>query len=533
MSTLLPDVTQTAYDEARTFIVEVIKEIDPTIDTAPGSVLDGLLIGNQAQMQALQEADLDNWRLRSSLAAAAENLVVLTDAEVDQLVSNYRLVRRSASQATGPVQFIVDQLLPYSLPAGYQLRSGEQLVSVPAAVRVYPPGQGIVETPTTRVLSSRPDGTWEFTVTVQADTAGPAGRLQSGTVLTALQPITGVLSTTVAVDFTGGASQETNQELLDAAQEGLTAQVLDGPDSIQAALNGTFPGIQSFTLGVGNELMKRDRGNLLGFSSGGKQDVYIRTSVAPQTKTVTVVGTVVNAATRRILAYLPVADQAGFYRCLAIRPSGSTAISSVQPASVQRSIYTGTAYVPTFVTAADTAFGPNQSISLQWIDQFNSTPLTDGQTISYDIDIAYMPLTAEVSDWFQAKGRRMEGVDSYVRAGCPANVTLQLVLSWPVGVARPSTDLLKARIVDAVGQLGFDTPQLTSYVIHRAIADLVVRGNVLSTVLRGMIWCPVDETNLPLPAGQTLTIPERPDLYIGADNSFFALSASGIEISYA
>lgn len=532
MSDLLTSVSATDYQAAYQRVVAVLQAQYPTADFSPGSAIDALLLEQQAYLESQWAAQYDTARLQGSISAIVSGQVVATDAQVDALASNYFVTREGATNATGPVRVVVGSPSTFQIPAGFAFQHGTLVFTTPAAVTVwYTNNAGFIQSSTSRQLSLQPDGTYAFTLTVVAAAPGSASRLSAGAALVIPIPLTSMVSATVVADFQGGTTAETSAELLARLQQGITATTLAGPDHIQAGLASQFTGIQSATLGLGSPLVKRSARNLMGIQMGGYQDVFYQVASVPAQQTLQVTGTVTNGASRTVTFTLDRVSAAGVYRVLRVRPATSTAIGGDVP-TITRTIQYSTGFQPRYVVADDVAFTAHQGIIATFTDSQTVGTLTTGQTLAYSCDVSYQPSCDAVTSWVQDPGRRPAGQDIRVVAAPPCWVTVELAIRYKTASVAPDATAVAQQVSDFIDSLPFGTSTLTGFALPRVLASLLgLSAEVGSVALRGVINCPIAETDLSLPSATELVLPERPDLGVGAANTYFACSPSSVVVT--
>lgn len=525
------DVSAVEFDSGHEFVKDVLTTKNPSLDLSNGSALDGLLVENEAHLAAIHQSRLDQLANASSLKAIADNLTSVTDEDVDTLVSNYGITRHSATNASGSVRIVVTTPVPYQIPTGFGFTFNNLVFQTVQAFRAYPPGSvGVVNAADTRLMTVRADGKFEFTITVQATATGAASQLAAGSILTIQNPLAGMDQAIVAADFTGGADRETNQALLDRAVVGLTAQVLAGPEHIQATLASEFTGSTCAVVGVGSRLMVRDRANLFGLSTGGKQDIYCRTSQYVRLKTLTLSGTVIDPTAKQVLLDVPYRDGLGVYRVAAIRPQGTVGLDGDLPTSLVWSVYRDTDYLPALSNPIDAAFSINGKLQALFIDSLGVGAYTLNQVRQYDVDLLYMPNLEGVATFLTAPERRPASQDILIKAGIPCTVSCQATVRIPTSVPTPDLAILKSEISQAISVLPFGTPSLSAFVIHRAISGVVTKGDVVNTTMRGLIYAP-SGVDLALATSNELVIPLDPQNLIGPANTFFSCAPDQVELT--
>jgi hypothetical protein len=533
LTTPVPAISQTQYTSALQFVVQALQAYNASLDLSVGTALEGLLCENQAYMVAVEQARMDQLEETFSLQAIVANETTVPNSYVDSLVSNYFLVRGAAGYASGPVNIIVSAPIPYAIPAGFGFTFSGLQFTTSQAFQVYPPNTtGVTTNSSTRIMSALANGTYQFTVNVTALTTGTSSALTAGTSLVIVNPLAGMLSASVATDFTGGAAEETNASLLARASQGITAQVLAGPAHIQATLTAEFPGTTVAVIGVGNPLMTRDRGNLFGMSTGSKQDLYCRTSQTIGSQTVTVNGTVTDGASMTVVIQLPYQTGIGVYAVTGILPSGLTAVGGITPNTYTVNTYLGTPFVPFILTPQDAAFSANAILSFSFTDTLSTGPLTTGQVISYAVTLLYMPTIQSIAGY--ATSDNIRTGDLLIKAAIPCSVTVSTTIRYPALTQPPAVSAVQNAISAAINALPFGTPSLSQYVVYTALAPLLTGGgDAIGTTMRGTIYSPAYQT-IALPTSNELIIPTDSGtlaLGVSADNTFFTCTPSQVVVN--
>lgn len=510
-------------------VVNTLTQTNPILDLSTGSALDGLLVENEAQLCAIHQSQLTNLSESFSLAALNANLATATTAQVDSLLSNYGIVRKTATAATGPVTIIIENAIPYQIPAGFTFTYNSLQFKTTQAIYAFPPSSTVPASATNRVMTLLPNNTYQFTLTVTATTAGSASALTAGTVLIITSPLAGMVSATAATDFTGGTDTETNAQLLARCAPGITAQILCGPASIQSILSAQFPGIVTSVVGLGSPLMTRDQDPLFNISQGSKQDIYCRTAAFAPITTLASLSGVVQDNANTVRLSIPYAQGVGVYRAIAIRLAGSTSLGGDVPTQTIFANYFNTTYVPRLVLPYQGAYSANSTISVVFTDTQSGT-LTNGTIVKYDVDIVWMPSIASVTAFATSSSIRPAGQDYLVRGGIPCSLTVATTIRVPQGASPPDTVAIAQAVANAVNALPFNTPSISQYMILTAISSVLTQGDAINTTMRGTIYAP-DGTNITLPSVSELIIPSVPASGVGPANTFFSIAPSQVGIT--
>jgi hypothetical protein len=532
LTTPTPPISSDEFDSARQFVDAVLLAHNPALDLSSGSALEGLMVDGEAYMVAIEQARMDQLEAALSLQSIVSGTVTVDDSYVDSLVSNYFITRNQATNGTGPVNIIVNTPIPYQIPSGFSFTAGLVSFATTQGFQVYPPSSsGVAESATTRIMTARSDGTFQFTITVIAAVTGVAGALTAGTALTIQNPLTGMVLANVASDFTGGTSAETNASLLNRAAAGVTAKVLAGPAHIQAMIAEEFPGTTVSVVGVGSPLMTRDRGNLFGLSTGGKIDIYCRSSAVPSTRTVTLPGTVTNGSAKTVVIPIPYATGIGAYRVTGIRPTGVVGIGGMVPSSYTINPYLQTTFVPFIRTWQDCSFSANAVMSIVFTDTLSIGSLTTNQIIQYDVDILWMPNIQNLAIF--ATSDQVRTGDILVKAATPCTVVVNTTVRVAPLTPPPLVSDLQNAISAAINAVPMGTASLSSFVVHKAISPLLQGGDVIGTTLRGVIYSPAF-VDIAIPTSAALVIPT--DLTtvqqgVSPANTFFTCPPSQVGVT--
>jgi len=531
MTTLPTSVSASEYVAKASFVRDILLERDPALPVLPGSPVDALVVQNQAYMAQVHEARLSAISTASSLSAMVASPDTATDADVDAKVSDYFITRAPSVPASGWVRVVTTKNAPVVVPAGFSLSFSTLKYATTVVHRIYASGTpGITSSDTSRILSVRPDGKYETTIQVVAQQDGLASRLAAGTALVLDTPATGMVSASVSSDFSGGTAAETNQQLLDRALAGVTAKMLGGGNEhVDALVKSLYPSAVVTTLGIGNSLFTRDQGNILGISTGGKIDLYAKTSSAVQYKTLAVTGTVTNSGTRTVTVTLARDVASGIYRVLYIRPSATVGSGGNSPTSVVLAPVATTGWNPTLIDTRDASFTARHSITITWNDTLGVGTYTNGQSRTYNIDVAYSPLIQELDSVLTADITRPAGVDVLVKAGVPCITAVNITVYTPASFSKPAAGVIQSAIANKINGLGFNNELLTSYTLHTAVSEVAPNSDVTSLYMSGLIYGQ-DGVDVVVPAGATLAIPTSATGKYGPDNVYFSSAIDAVSV---
>lgn len=552
--TTLTTTSATAANVANAIalIRQVLAEKYPQASTAIGSGVDSLTVQPSGYLGALFQERATETMLRSSLTALAAGMVTATEADVDALASNYLVTRNPGTFSSGYVQILMVGSGRTTFPQGSEFRtSGGIVFRTPYTQVAYPPATvGVTASDTVRIMAARsltaaertlanslfPAATsytsgYVFTIRVEAAEAGSTSAIGLGTSLTLDQAPWGIVTITASDNFVPGSAAETNAQLLARVQTGITAKIVSGQDHSQRALTAILPKAVGAFLGASSSLVTRGMLNILGIAKTGYVDAYIKTVPTVSTRSQNVTATVTNVSTKTLGFTLDRLTSAGVYRITSIsRTDSSGVMTALTATSVTPSVVVAAPFTPSTTAAKDLAFSRNHQLSVVFSDPTNSGITTLGQSVVYQITLAYMP-DIETAATLSDDAYRPGGVDLLVKAAVPCFVNVTIVIRLPSGVPQPDTLPIQAAVASAIQALPFGTSQITSFVTHKAVASVLASGEVTSVQYTGGIYAPsgVDLVIMPTSA---VTVPEDVVNGVGAANTFFSCATSSVQVSF-
>lgn len=238
-----------------------IKEARPDLDIREFTALHDLLIKPHSLLLEPLQADIDTLREAQSLASTT-----ISDEDIDRLVANIFLSRRTGANATGIARVFVT--VPSTL--------------VFATTTVFVATNGATFQPTAPIsfpeslVRLNVDGPLYFVdVPVVAIDAGEKGRIKAHS----LSSIQGSSINFARIDnpfpFSGGVDRETNEQLVARAADSITVRDLVSGRGIQTRLKQVFSFLERvFVAGFLDPEQNRDLVN--GIHVGGKGDVRIK-----------------------------------------------------------------------------------------------------------------------------------------------------------------------------------------------------------------------------------------------------------------
>jgi hypothetical protein len=535
--TTLDNLDDAAVAQAEDFLADFIKSEYPSLDLSEGRVLRDLLIRPAALFHVLNQTDIDRLRQSMSMKAVEADPTLADDEIVDGILSNYRITRAPGVKSTGLVTLIIANLLTTSVPQDTLFTSGS-LVYVTAQSFVGVTSIEAVVTEQQRLIVARADGTFSFTVPVEAQTAG-SGSVRRNTRFTVSPAPPGMIDAVAAQDFTEGTATQTNAELVALFKQALSPKTFAGRIHIEGLLREEVPAITDLSIiGFGDAEMLRDRHNLFELSTGGKADLYVRTQVLPESRTLAKDAVLIDAELKRWQFSIGRDDAPGFYVVQAVLPENSPTDQEsleliFETRGLDLSVRTNE-FVPDVANIVEGAYSRYQTAVVQFTDpDFDVTGLiVNESTRKVDVHVMVLPNVDTLQDLSVDRATRNPSADYLVRAPVPAFLALNVKVQYRDGTPAPDTSALKTEIAARVNAARFNMGRISASIVHDAVHNVAGSQDVLG-VSPLDFFCQIRK-----PSGETITLrspngivmPDLPAEGVTSRTTAFFLGEESVDI---
>ena len=224
-----------------------LSRIEQTLDTILMAQSDDVLLNN----------------LATQLNDPPENILVRLKKAIDDIGSNFGIVRKPAAGAQGSVLLMRDTVL-----------NANETITATAGRRMRAPSSNqeylITETLLVTNMNLDPDlGSYVAAVTIKASTVGNITNAATDQITSLLDSITGVDAVTNKQPVSGGRDEESDADLANRIKTALSANNI-GTKSGYRALVLSLDAVKDVAvIGAGDSLMLRDEGD------GGSVDIYV------------------------------------------------------------------------------------------------------------------------------------------------------------------------------------------------------------------------------------------------------------------
>lgn len=327
------------------------------------------------------------------------NINNMTDREVDALVSNIFVSRRSGTRATGIVRLYLEEASDMELPAetSFVSADGYTYYSVHA-----------MSISRAEMSLNMENSLYYVDILTEARDVGSEYNLPPGSVTKSTGSLpSNVLNIINPSAFEGGTDSETNEELSKRASEAITIRNLVTDRGIRYVLPEEFSNIIDITnIGHGDPEMTRDE--IFGYHIGGKVDIYVK--IRPE-------------ATSKIIEAAPriIEVNAGTFGSPVLR---ITSIDILDPLSYEE---TGAQIPSTQYSLTggnpDTRFSAYEVLKLRLSKEYVGATLR----VNYE----WVPEIQVIQDWVNAKSNRVVCADIRVKSMLPSYINFDIAYYGP------------------------------------------------------------------------------------------------------
>jgi len=535
------DLTAVQVAQEQATLAEMMQESNPALKFLRGVLHDYLAYygGVQAAKNVEEMARLQR---SQSLNEVVEDPTLADDDTVENIASNFLVTRLPGTAAAGEITIIIDTFASVTIASGAVFEGNGQEFTTEHSVTART-SSALLASDTDVVLAPLDDGTYAFNIPVVAREAGIASRLTAGTLAVPQVSFTYYTTSYAAADFTGGADEETNAEMIERFRYGISAKALSGRTHMSAALReqSLFQNVISDSIiGLGDSEMIRDQHTIWPGSLGGRVDWYVRTQDIPQTTVLTKTATLVEktADGKGIWQISFTRDEVpGLYDTTRIAlPTAAASVGTYEVLTDVRSVdltaLDNDGFLPDIDTAEEGAYSRFQAVIIRFKDVDTDTvSLTINlSTASYSVSVRAMANLEEAQDYVSGRAVRNTAGDCLVKAPVPCFMQVSFVISMEPGQSAPDTATIATDLASLVNQIDFTgrlPASALSDVIHNHLAG---NASVSAIDMLGRIRKP-DGTFKLLHDTALLEVPDEPQNMVTSRTVAFILDPNDVAIS--
>lgn len=532
----LDELDRATVDRMFALFTQYMQEKHPDVELTRGVFHDLVLYFNAALNAAVRE-NIDRVLQSNSLLQINANPALAEPELVDQVLSNFNIVRNNGSRATGaativfnlPVSTAISENITFATD-GVEFRPASSVVAVP-------PGT-IARSADELEMIAVGDGTYSVNILLQALEIGVAGNIRRGTTLVPDFVPNNMREAFAAVDFVSGAEPESNADYLARLPAGLAAKTIGGRASYAAAIRNqaAFANIPHFSvLGCGDPEQQRDQHGLFPVSGGGRIDIYCQTHYAAQEREHLLSAVYIGEGTigTRWQVTLERNTAPGFYEVRRVaKPNDQTSTGYEIVNDIRGADLGQLDHIPDVATTAESAYTRYQTAVIQFEDTGTvSTGLVVNQSRAYyTVTTASLPLIADVQDFLNRRDIRSRAADVLVKAAVPCFTKINFTIRKENTAATIDTSAIKLALVEEIQKIGF-SGQLHSSVINGVAHRYLSGRQAVSAIdMFGRIRRPDGATQY-LRDSTLLTIPDDPGRLVTGRTTAFLVGLEDIAIS--
>lgn len=534
--TNLDELNEAKVEQMFQLFTQLMQERHPDVELTRG-VFHDLVVYFNSVLNATVQENIDRVLQSNSLLKIQTNPVLADPELVDQVLSNYNLVRDAGQKAIGQIT-VVTQLAVETVVSQNTILAAEGLRFQPLATyRGLPPGNTLV-TDTDKTMIEVGDGTYAFNIDVVAQEPGAAGNIKRGTAFQPTPVPSNVDELFAAVDFVNGQDPLSNADYLARLPQALAAKTIAGRESFVAAIKARpeFSSVAHLSvLGFGDPEQQRDQHSIFPVSGGGRVDIYVQPTAFAQ-EVELLLPAIYMGESAEGPVWQTTLDKdvvAAFYEISRVaKPDDIFSTGFKVVADIRSVNLFEEEYVPDIVSVPESAYTKYQTAVIRFIDTETVTAtLQAGQSRAvYAVTVRTAPFIAEIQNYLNQKDVRTRATDVLVKAAVPCFTTISFKIRKDANSVDPDLDAIKKALVAAIGQVGF-SGQLHASVISNVAHDFLSGRQAVGEIdMFGRIRRP-DGQIVFVRDNTILQIPYDPTRMVTGRTTAFLVSEKDINIS--
>ena len=526
--TSINELNEDEVKEQQAILTEFLQEKYPDAVVQYG-VMHDLVNYLNAIFSAKERKELENWKSARSLLAITENPDIADEDSVDNVLSNYNVSRQIGTEAHGTIQleFSIDNAI--IIPTDTVFECGDITYVTERSYLVYA-SDTTSEPVADRILRQLDSGNFGCTIEVKATTAGSAGCIKKGAMLTN-DTLSNLVVAYAYNDFSGGIDTEDNISLINRLKSGIATPCWGNRENIKSILfNSTeLPElVDASVIGFADEEMTRDQVSIFPISTGGKVDLYIKTAPYSITVTNTITATVYQTDVDNIywVATIPGSMLYGMWRITGIFPEDSSSnTESFELLSQQ--VVSNNPDISDF----DAAYTVHQDIVLKFRTLYDTNTYVPGDFREFKITAIGLPNIYDAHTLCHKRSIKPVASDVLVKAAVPCIVSAEIKIKHKKNntITEDTINSIKSEVTKKINNKPF-TSYLTSAELSNVIKQFISSDqNIAYIQLTGIIMGP-GGTLYRLVSPKQLEIPEMPLKYITPKTTVFLSDINYIDV---
>jgi hypothetical protein len=497
---------------------QVLHEADPAITVGSGPVHD-LVLYYAAAFTAANQRDIAEAMAAINLGRLAKNPNGAAPEHVDRVLANWLVRRQRGTPSKGVLTLLTSQQTGFVIPPGTTFQANGHTFKTTGTLQIRAHAKTLTDSD--RLLVKQARGQWSCNVPVISVTQGNTSNIRRGTqVKFDKEYLPHVHRAYANKDFTGGADEETNDQMLNRLVRTAGGKVWSNRFTGEALVckHPKFDrAIAVSIIGFGDPEMTRDQHTLWPGSTGGRSDVYVKPNGNILTKEVKVLGTAIEERADGVVweLYIERTAAPGFFYAASVTNEAGVKCSILQDT---RLIDTeGAETLPDLQNGSEAAYSAYQAAKLLILEprrgQVNG--LAD-----FLVDLRYLDGIDELQEQMHRRDVTSATSDILVKAAVPCFTAVEIEVQRKPHDPQVNADVIKEAVATAINHTGF-TGHLSVTSLLGIISTHLAHGLVMRDIkLSGKIRYP-DGRIETLPSGSLLTIPNEPTRLVSPRTTTF------------
>ena len=438
---------------------------DSGVNSNVGTVVRELIIRPMAVLRAATQTAQNDFFNKLDLYAVADGAAADT-ATIDAVASTYRLRRLSGKASSGTVIIELDQDIKTFISKDIYFSTGSVNLYLDKTYIVIDSTDTYPYESTAEVEYIKPlhfQDTLYIVLPVSTE-AGIVDTIPTGTQVTYVGTLENIVSTKVLSPISGGAAEETNQELANRVLYGAVKGYLSTPIQIKAAFAEDFniPPQNVAAFGMADTIVSRSVNPITGISQGGYIDVYVNASKSIATGITSGIARRLPSASNKFYYMLPEDVAAGLYNI--------TNISLDDTSLTITNVTTDFDVIDSWhkLDALSARFTAFQSVLVT----FEVNAPSSINELAVNLEYTYMRDIKALQDYVDSPDRRALGLDTVIKGAIPCFIDMSLDL-----IAKDTSfdkDAITQAILSKIHNLPIGKQEITASDIADALKDFPV-----------------------------------------------------------
>lgn len=484
-------------------ITQFITETFPTVDLAPGSAINELVVKLSSTVQDQLYTEISTLNQGASFAQAQASTTDTYTDVITNMASNYLVSRNSGMLATGN--------LKVSYTNNYDKYIQADTIFVHTAT-------GLTYTNTTAYQASatlnttgylniykQSEGVYYILIPVVATAVGSAYQVSNGSTfsLQTSNSFPNLVNITAFGNFTSGKNAESDKEVIARISSSLTNKGMTSELSILSKLSSVYPSVRAVSIvGAGDVEMTRSKQNAFGINTFGMADVYVRTTNGVNSTTLVVSGT--KSSTGVWMLYIDYSVLAGFYNVTNIQPDNSNYVGTIAVTNTAYGYSSIVGEVNNTLNNSTEARYTQYQICTLTLAYSEPTIVSIGDTQNFYVTFSTQPYIRECQTILNDRTTRIAAADYLVKSAIPCFVSLLVRLEKKTNTT-VDVNLIKQDIFNYINGLEFGADIYASSIIDICHNYKNVKRVVTPISMTGLLLAP-DGTSATITATDVLSV---------------------------